>query len=104
MENQAEQFSNRGIHFTAMSESELSEKRGQRQEMEAYLQKALRPTAERIREEHRVNDLRYDAVQKSGRKEFSRLFQEHMIPLAHQKEAAASQSSWTTIPTALIDL
>ena len=93
MEKKEENFSRTAIHFTPMSESELNVNREHREKMEAYAREALRPTAEAMAEEHRVTGLMYDAVMKGDRAEFNRLFEEHMIPRARQREAEEKEAA-----------
>jgi hypothetical protein len=88
MENKAEGFSRTAIHFTPAPESASSEKRAQRRQADEYLDKALRPTADRIKEERRVTGLMYDAAAKGDRAQFHKLFQDFTAMKSRQASSA----------------
>ena len=46
----------------------------------------------RLLEQDRVTDLLFDAAAKQDREEFHRLWEQHVVPLARQKEAEARES------------
>jgi hypothetical protein len=75
------------IQHTPPPVNESSEKQRM---LEGYLDEALRPMAEQIREEHRVTDLLYDAAQKGDRAGFHQVWKEHILP---RKVAATPQPS-----------
>lgn len=72
----ARKFFVMGTHFTLDPRPETPEYKRTR----ADLEKALRPTAEKVAAENRISDLMFDAAAKGDRAEFSRLWKQHILP------------------------